>query len=133
VLQKYITLVCGRRLLQSARELIPKWWGLQKAEHKDGQVVLKELRAPKPNPKRDALSLAGMLWKKEALACLRKYGHKIVTSRHSAEEVMQAVAEFIPVSTLTDEVRQAIKVRGSSGFARLSSPDGDSYTKQSIV
>jgi hypothetical protein len=130
---EYITLICGRRLLKRARVTIPKWWGLQKAEHKDGCVVLQELRAPKLNPRQDALCLAKMLWKKEALACLRKHGHKVVTSKHSADEVSQAVADNIPVSVLTDEVRQAIKIRGGSGFARRSALNGDSYSIESTV
>jgi hypothetical protein len=130
---EYVTLVCGRRLLDRARVTIPKWWGLQKAEHKNGCVVLHELRAPKMNPNQDALSLAKMLWKTEALACLRKHGHRVVTSKHSAVEVSQAVAGHIPVSVLTDEVRQAIKIRGGSGFARRSTLGDDSYTIESTV
>jgi hypothetical protein len=123
---QYITLVCGHRLLKRARVAIPRWWGLQKAEYKDGCVVLRKLRAPKLNPRRDALALAKMLWKTEALTCLRKHGHRVVTSKHSADEVWRALADHISVSVLTDEVRQAIKVRGGSGFARRSVPSDDS-------
>jgi hypothetical protein len=130
---EYITLVCGSRLLKRARVTIPKWWGLQKAEHKDGCVVLQELRAPKLNPRQDALALAKMLWKTEALACLRKRGHKVVTSKHSADEVSRAVADHIPISVLTNEVRQAIKIRGGSGFARRSVLNDDSYSIESTV
>jgi hypothetical protein len=130
---EYITLVCGRRLFDRARLAVPKWWGLQKAEHKDGRVVLRQLRAPKMNPNRDALSLARMLWKTEALACLRKHGHKVVTSKHSADEVCHAVARCIPVSLLSDEVRSAIKIRGGSGFAKQSAPNDDSCTIESTV
>jgi len=125
---EYITLVCGRRLFDRARHAVPKWWGLQRAEQRDGSVVLRQLRAPKMNPKRDALSLAKMLWKTEALVCLRKHGHRVVTSKHSAEEVCQAVSRCIPLSVLSDEVRSAIKTRGGSGFAKQSTPSDDSYT-----
>jgi len=130
---EYVTLVCGRRLLDRARWSIPHWWGLQKAAYKDGRVILRELRRPKLNPSQDSLALAGMLWKTEALACLRKYGQIVATSRNSAEEVCRAVADCIPVPILTDEVRQAIKARGGSGFARLSAPDDDSCTTESTV
>ncbi len=130
---EYVTLVCGRRLLERARTTVPDWWGLQKAVYKGGQVVLRNIRAPKLNPSQDALALAGMFWKAEALACLRKYGHKIVTSRNTAEEVLLAMAECIPVPVLTDEVRQAIKVRGGSGFPRKSTQDDDSCTIESTA
>jgi hypothetical protein len=130
---EYVTLVCGRRLLERARTTIPNWWGLQKAEHKNGAVVLRELRTPKPNPQQNALALAKMLWKIEALAVLRKHGVRVVTSKHSADEVWHAAATHMPIPILTHEVRQAIKARGGSGFARLSTPSDDSYTIESTV
>jgi hypothetical protein len=130
---EYVTLVCGRRLIERARTKVPDWWGLQKAVYKGGQVVLRPIRAAKPNPSQDALALAGMLWKVEALACLRKQGYRVVTSKNTAEEVSRAVAECIPIDVLTDEVRQAIKARGGSGFAKCTVPDDDLCTTESIV
>jgi hypothetical protein len=130
---EYVTLVCGRRLLNRARKTIPRWWGLQEAEHRDGAVILRELRTAKPNPKLNALALARMLWKTEALACLRKRGHREVTSRHSAEEVWAVVADCIPTAALANEVQMAIKARGGSGFARQSFQDDGSYTTESTV
>ena len=130
---EYVTLVCGRRLLDHARTTIPKWWGLQKAEFKSGVVALQELKAPKPNPNQSPSALARMLWKTEALAALRKSGYKGVASKCSAEEIWKAVAIHIPVAELTNEVRQAIKARGGSGFAKLSTPDDDLYTTESTV
>ena len=78
---EYMTLVCGRRLLDRARCGVPEWWGLQKAEYRSGRVILSKLRSPKLNPSQDLLALAHMLWKTEALACLRKCGHRVVTSK----------------------------------------------------
>ena len=130
---QYISLVCGQRLFDSARNAVPKWWGLQRAQCKNGEIVLEQLRTPKLNPRQNRLALAKMLWKTEALACLRKYGHKAVTSRHSADEVFHAVAERISVSILTDEVRQAIKIRGVFGFARQSTQYGDLCTTESLL
>jgi len=131
---EYITLVCGRRLLDRARTTIPKWWGLQKAESKNGRVVLSPIRKPRMNPSQDSRALAGMLWKTEALACLRKHGHrKVVTAKHSADEVLQAVANNVPIAVLSDDVRQAIKIRGGSGFEWLRTQYDDSQTTASTV
>jgi hypothetical protein len=130
---EYVTLVCGQRLLPRARTVIPKWWGLQKAECRNGEVILRELRTPKMNPSQDALALAKMLWKPEALACLRRLGHRVVTSKNTADEVSRAAADLIPISSLTDEVRQAIKARGGSGFARKSAQDDGSCTIESTA
>lgn len=130
---EYVTLVCGRRLLDRARITIPKWWGLQRAEFKSGLLALQELKAPKPNPNQNPYALAKMLWKTEALAVLRKHGHRSVTSKFTADEVWNEVASCIPIADLTNEVRLAIKARGGSGFAKLSTPNDDSYTTESIV
>jgi len=73
---EYVTLVCGRRLLERARTAIPDWWGLQRAEFKGGSISIRELRAPKPNPNQNPLAVAKMLWKTEALVVLRKYGRR---------------------------------------------------------
>jgi hypothetical protein len=130
---EYVTLVCGRRLLERARIEVPKWWGLQKAEFKNGTVAIREIRAAKPNPDQSPLAVAKMLWKTEALAVLRKYGHRGVTSRCTADEVWNAVAAHIPLVELTNEVRQAIKARGGSGFAKPSIPDDGLCTTESTV
>jgi hypothetical protein len=130
---EYVTLVCGRRLLDRARTMIPRWWGLQKAEFKNGSVALRELRAPRLNPSQNLYALAKMLWKTEALVALRNHGHRSVTSKCTADEVWSAVAACIPIAELTTEVRLAIKARGGSGFAKLSTPSDDSCTTESIV
>ena len=130
---EYVTLICGRRLLERARTAIPKWWGLQKAEFRDGSVLIHELRTAKPNPNQNPFAVARMLWKTEALAVLRRFGHRGVTSRFTADEVWNAVAAHVPIMELTNEVRQAIKARGGSGFAKLSVPDDDSCTTESTV
>jgi hypothetical protein len=130
---EYVTLICGRRLLERARTAIPKWWGLQRAEFRDGGVLIHELRTAKPNPNQNPFAVARMLWKTEALAVLRRFGHRGVTSRCTADEVWNAVAAQVPITELTNEVRQAIKARGGSGFAKLSVPDDDSCTTESTV
>lgn len=130
---EYVTLICGRRLLERARTAIPKWWGLQRAEFRDGGVLIHELRTAKPNPNQNPFAVARMLWKTEALAVLRRFGQRGVTSRCTADEVWNAVAAHVPITELTNEVRQAIKARGGSGFAKLSVPDDDSCTTESTV
>jgi len=130
---QYVTLVCGRRLLERARWSVPRWWGLQRAEYRGGQVILSKLRSPKLNPSQDSLALAKMLWKTEALACLRRFGHRTVTSKDTAETISRVVANKIPVRVLTNEVRKAIKARGGSGFARQSTPSDDLCTTESIA
>lgn len=129
----FITLICGQKLISAAREVVPKWWGLQRAQFKNGGVVIQELRAARPNPNQNPFAVAKMLWKTEALAVLRRFGHRGITSRCTADEVWNAVAAHVPIAQLTNEVRQAIKARGGSGFAKPLIPNDDSCTTGSTV
>jgi len=130
---EYVTLIVGERLLAGARNIVPKSWGLQKAGFTNGKVVLRQLRKPTFNRAQNPLALAKMLWKREAIAVLRKYDHRDLTARNTAVEVSQAVASLIPTRDLTQEVRLAIKARGGSGFPKRLAQDGDLYTTGSIA
>ncbi len=96
-------------------------------------MTLIEVRRPRQNTAQDKAALARMLWKDEALRCLRRNGYRTVTSKNSAEEIWNEAAIHLQVKTLADEARSAIKARGGSGFAKQSTQDGDSCTIESTV
>ena len=129
----FVTLICGRRLFSAARELVPKWWGLRVARFENRGVILEKVRSPKQNKSQDKAALARMLWKDEALRCLRKNGFKNVTAKNSAEQVWNEAAMRLGVKMLADEARLAIKARGGSGFAKQSTQGGGLYTIESTV
>jgi hypothetical protein len=129
----FVTLICGRKLFSAARQIVPKWWGLRVAKIENGVVALTEIRRPKQNPSQDKAALARMLWKDEALRCLRRNGYRSVTSKNSAEEIWNEAATRLEVQTLADEARSAIKARGGSGFAKQSTQGGGLYTIESTV
>ncbi len=124
----FVTLVCGKSLLSTAQEIVPRWWGVSVAAFEDGAMHLAPIRAPKQNPRQKREALAQLLWKPEALHCLRIAGETTITSRHSAEQVKKEVARKLDTRTLADAVRHAIKERGVFESAMLSTQDGDSYT-----
>lgn len=128
----YITLVCGRRLLRHAKPLLPPWWGLQLADYDTGSVILKQIRTAKKNPTQDRAALARMLWKNEALSVLKKHGHAVLNTKHSAEVIWDEAARLLSKKTLADEAREAIKVRGGSGFAKPQAQDDGLCTTESI-
>lgn len=129
----FLTLVSGRRLLEKARAELPKWWGISIAIKSESGVCLREIRKPKPNPSRDAVALARMMWKNEALQSLRRKGFRTVTSRHSAFEVWDEAARLLELENLAEEAREAIRARGGSGFRKQRVPDDDLYTTESTV
>jgi hypothetical protein len=121
----YVTLVCGKKLFHAAIEEIPKWWGIQLAVEENSEVTIADIRLPIQNPSQNKMALARMLWKDEALKCLRQNGRKGVTSRQSAEEVWAEAAKRLDLRVLADAVRFAIKARGGSGFEKqLAQGDG---------
>src|SRR5688572_32105193 len=66
-----ITLVTGMKLLDSALQLMPRWWGITVATRNTAsEIVLTEVRPPLENPDQDAFSLATLLWSQEAKAML---------------------------------------------------------------
>ena len=89
---EYITLVCRRRL-RIALNVDPEVVGLTKSR-KQGRhrsFALNKGGAAKSSSGRACIG--GMLWKTEALVCLRKHGlRKVVTSKQSADDVLRAVA-----------------------------------------
>jgi len=129
----FVTLVCGKRLFEGAQEIIPIWWGLRLARLENGVVTLSDIRQPKQNTSQDKGALARMLWKEEALRCLRRNGIKCVTSKNSAEQIWNAAAEQLEVEMLANEARLAIKSRGGSGFVKQSIRGGDSCTIESTA
>jgi hypothetical protein len=129
----FVTLICGRRLFNVARTIVPRWWGLSLARIEDGEVALATIRRPKQNPSQDKAALARMLWKDEALRCLRRKGHKTLTSKDSATAVWAEAAKRMDVKTLSEEARLAIRARGGSGFVKRSTRDDGSCTIESTA
>ncbi len=129
----FVTLICGHKLFATARKIVPRWWGLRLARFQNGGVTLTEIRRPKQNSSQDKAALARMLWKDEALRCLRREGYKAYASKHSANEIWDEAARRLGVKTLADEARSAIKARGGSGFAKRSIQDGGLCTIESTA
>lgn len=129
----FVTLICGQKLFPPARKIVPAWWGLRLAQSESGAVTLTEVRRPKQNRSQDKAALARMLWKDEALRCLRRNGYKSVTSKNSAQEIWDEAARRLEVKTLADEARFAIKARGGSGFVKRSVQGGGLCTIESIA
>ncbi len=129
----FVTLICGRKLFPAARKIVPPWWGLRLARIEEGVVSLTKIRRPRQNASQDKAALARMLWKNEALRCLRRNGHTGVNSRNSAEQIWNEASVRLGVKTLADEARAAIKARGGSGFAKQSTQGDGSCTIESIA
>lgn len=129
----FVTLICGQKLFGAAQKIAPKWWGLRLAKMEDGLVRLSDIRQPTQNRSQNRAALARMLWKDEALRCLRQNGYKGVSCRDSAEQIWNEAAKQLGVRTLAEAARLAIKARGGSGFEKQSIRGGGSCTIESTA
>jgi hypothetical protein len=106
-----VTLVCGSRHAAAIQEKIPDWWGLKIATSgKRGAVHLEEIRQSQQNANIDPTSLAGMLWRDEALALLLERGIAGVRSK-SRGVLCRLIASHVPLDVVRAYVRKTLKVR----------------------
>ncbi|HVZ17822.1 MAG TPA: sce7726 family protein [Terriglobales bacterium] len=122
-----ITLVTGPALLDEAVRLLPSWWGVMVAECRpEGRTELSVVRAAEKNPIQEALSIAMLLWKPEALDALADHIGRHVPARWASAKVHAALAEVVPLQSLQRLVATKLTARAAWRSPEQSIPDGDS-------
>jgi hypothetical protein len=107
-----VTLVLHESHLDEAKALVPDWWGLKVATSgRRGAVHFHQHRVAKLNPHPDPVAIAGLLWAEEALAILTRHGMDRGVRSKPRKELYARLAERLPLETLRDEVRAALKQR----------------------
>lgn len=108
-----VTLVVGARHLEKARNAIPSWWGVIVARKDKTQGVhLESVREAQACPQRQALAVAQLLWRDEALALLCELDQARGLSNATRGVLWQKLTEVLSIEELGDRVRQTIKARG---------------------
>lgn len=108
---EYLYLVVGVKHSERATTMLPDYWGILLAEKRDGITMLRECRPPKRNKHQDALALASMLWKAEALSLLEKHGMLKGMKSKPCRVLWKKLSVDLPFNVLEDEVRTTIKIR----------------------
>jgi hypothetical protein len=108
-----VTLVVGPRYLEKALNVIPKWWGVTKAESNNEKIILQEIRAHQNNPSPDAEAIIQLIWRDEALDLLRK--NKLHDGYLTKKKwvLYQRIIENLSLDELREEVRNKLKSRGN--------------------
>jgi hypothetical protein len=106
-----VTLVAADRHVEGVKQAIPSWWGITIASGEAGSVQLKEARGADLNPGVNAVQVARLLWRSEALAVLEKYELDRGVRSQTVERMVRRLAENLSTDTLAYEVRQALKDR----------------------
>lgn len=106
-----LSLVTTDRHAEKAKPVIPEWWGISLVQsHPEGLSIL-DVRRAEPNPARDPLILAQMLWREEAIQLLDQYDLAAGFRSKSAPAIHSRLAEKLSLADLASGVRTALKAR----------------------
>jgi hypothetical protein len=105
-----VTLVVGSSHLIDAFKRVPEWWGIETAHISgDGFVFFNTIRDPRDNPEQDDISIARLLWRREALDLLESVGKADGVRSKSRDVVYVRVAESIESEALKKYVRNVLQ------------------------
>ncbi|GEP54648.1 sce7726 family protein [Reyranella soli] len=108
-----VVLVVGKKHVQAAKKVVPRWWGITVAKLGPGGVGLTPQRTPKTNPSIDSYLLAKLLWRQEAIEALAAKNLAAGWRSKSVDDLHQRLASELPVSELASIVRSALKERSA--------------------
>jgi hypothetical protein len=100
------TVVLAEKHLESAKEVLPDWWGISTVAC-NGHIVFKSVRAPRTNPAVDAEILVRLLWRQEAVAALQQLGAEVPLSTHRAA-LWRELLDRCTLAQLRSAVRGAL-------------------------
>lgn len=89
----------------------PEWWGLIAVFDAGDRLGLRVVRESQCNPKPDALSIARLLWRAEALEVLRGAGCARGVMTKSRQAIWKRLIEAVGIDDLRACVRAALKRR----------------------
>lgn len=105
-----MTLVVGASHLYDAFHIIPDWWGVTVARiTEEGVVNFNEIRKPETNTCLQPNSIAGLLWKEEALGVLDEYGMSSGYRSKNRTQICKKLADELDIETLSTKVREIIQ------------------------
>ncbi|MEO7157283.1 MAG: sce7726 family protein [Vicinamibacterales bacterium] len=102
-------LVAPLKTLERAE--MPRWWGQIGVFDSDDKLALRVVRPSQPNPNPDALSIARLLWRDEAIELLRSAGTARGVLSKSRGVIWERISETVALDDLRAAVRVALKKR----------------------
>jgi hypothetical protein len=102
-------LVASTKTLDSADA--PAWWGRIAIFELGDRLALRIVKPADSNPKPDALSIARLLWRDEALATLKRAGCARGVMTKPRRVIWRRLIESVTIEELRASVRTALKQR----------------------
>jgi hypothetical protein len=100
-----LTLVVGRRHLYQAMHIVPDWWGVVVAKFdSNNRLVFQTIRKPDNNKEQVGVSIAGLLWRKEALQILKERNEADGLLSKPRKIIYARLADILDIETLKETV-----------------------------
>lgn len=107
-----VTLYVGNKLIDSALEIIPNWWGVVLiSKDSCGQIQLQKKREPKINKHIDPFEILQLLWKEEALGLIDEIGLKGNFSYKSRDTIFETITSLSNLKKIQKYTVKALKER----------------------
>lgn len=107
----YAAVVCGEHRVDRLLDRLPGWWGVTVAEPLGDEIRLHDVRLRSRNSEVDALSVAQLLWRDEAMEVLRGMDAHRGLSKATRWGVWDRLVESCSLIELQDHVRVTLKRR----------------------
>ena len=100
-----LTLVVGKRHLYQAMHIVPDWWGITIAKvDVDKGVFFQTIRKAEQNQNQLGISIARLLWRKEALGILEEQNEATGVRCKPREFIYERLASTLDLDTLKQRV-----------------------------
>lgn len=106
------SIVVSESHLEGVNQIVPPWWEILLVQCVGGGACFKCERRGKANPAREAMALAALLWRAEAYSILVSLGLDGGMRSATMSEMMDKLAENVPVKKLGELVRHKLRARG---------------------
>lgn len=107
-----VTLVVGKQHLYDAIKVVPDWWGITIAKiGTDHSVLLNRIRGAKDNKGQRNVSIARLLWRREALRILEETGQAGGLRSKPREAIYARLSALLDQRTLEKKVREVLFLR----------------------
>lgn len=115
-----VSLVVGPKHITTARESVPKWWGIVRVTSCDDGPRFFAVRKARPNPARDARALIELLWREATLALLERIGAAEGVRSKPRNVLWDRAIERLSLEEIARAVRDHLKA--NAGRLGLSAP-----------
>jgi len=106
-----LTLVVGKRHLYNAINIIPEWWGIMVAKiDSNHEIFFQTIRKAENNQNQVGVSIARLLWRKEALQILEEQNKAKGVRSKPRELIYQRLANTLDIDALKEKVKNVLLV-----------------------